>query len=618
MRPSSKISAPRLAVWPLTLALGVMACGDSATPQGSADASPTGHDQPDGGGAVDLGSPAPDALPSADAVGPPADVAVPAGDAHGSPSDAAAPPLDRGPSPTDGSPPPPVAGRALVPPPDGALVPPPDGARPPGDTGTSTPDALQPPVSDASPGPADGLVPPVDAVPIDASPDAHPPVDATVAGDGPPPPPEDARTDFADGPALVDADCRGGASCDASPAPPDAVAPPLCPENEQNACGTCGPLPEEICNGLDDDCDGETDEGDADADGLSDCGERRSGLDPATPDDPADDPDHDEISNAEEVAAGSYAAPVLRLVYAATEDPAVFEVRVMMAPATPELRPILVEIFLRFTGRAVPEDCEIGEAAALADKDLFWHPFGDDQVRFTLLAANLQRIGAGELARVRFRRTGAGGLRFTFIPHAEQLAPIETQDAATYGIGDPDEPLVVAGVPLLVNEVDYDQVSTDTAEFVELVNPNGFEVGLDGLALEVRNGLTGALISSSVLADAGPALPAGGRLVYGMPRVLATLPPGVLRLAQGPNLPNAAGSVRVVDTRMAAPPEVLDGLGWEGARADLSEGRPAAQEDPNDRPALGLSRCPDSLDGDDNAQDFTLTAPTPGGSNACP
>jgi len=28
-----------------------------------------------------------------------------------------------------------------------------------------------------------------------------------------------------------------------------------------NACGTCGPAPEEVCNGVDDDCDGETDEG---------------------------------------------------------------------------------------------------------------------------------------------------------------------------------------------------------------------------------------------------------------------------------------------------------------------------------------------------------------------
>jgi hypothetical protein len=515
--------------------------------------------------------------PTPDALGPPPtpDALVPSDDARVPPASDAA--LD--------------AAR-----PDAALLadagplPGPDAAPPTPDAAF---DAARP---DAGPG-TDGASPPADAV-IDAFPSA----DAS-------PPPADGAVDAALADAAAPEADLGGLVLDAGP---------VCAVEEQNACGACGPLPGEVCNGIDDDCDGETDEGDADADGLLDCGERLSGLDPTVADDPAADPDHDEVSNADEVAAGTHAVPVLRLEYTATEDPAVFEVRVLIEPAADELRPILAEIFVRFTGRIVPEDCLIGDAAALADKDLFWHPFGDDQVRFTLLAANLQRIGDGELARIRFRRTGAGALRFTFIPHAEQLAPIETQDAATYGVGHPDEPLVVAGVPLLIDEVDYDQVSTDTTEFVELVNPNGFPVELDGLALEVRNGLTGALLSSTGLADAGPALPAGGRLVYGMPRILAALPPGVLRLAQGPNLPNAAGSLRVVDTR-SEPPEVLDTLGWEAARAELGlcESRPVG-EDPNDRPALGFSRCPDANDSDDNAADFVLTAPTPGGPNVCP
>lgn len=33
------------------------------------------------------------------------------------------------------------------------------------------------------------------------------------------------------------------------------------PEAWRNACGRCGPVPEEVCNGFDDDCDGSTDEG---------------------------------------------------------------------------------------------------------------------------------------------------------------------------------------------------------------------------------------------------------------------------------------------------------------------------------------------------------------------
>jgi hypothetical protein len=44
-------------------------------------------------------------------------------------------------------------------------------------------------------------------------------------------------------------------------------------EGVTNACGSCGVLPVELCNGLDDDCDGRVDEGlpDADEDGVPDC-----------------------------------------------------------------------------------------------------------------------------------------------------------------------------------------------------------------------------------------------------------------------------------------------------------------------------------------------------------
>jgi hypothetical protein len=605
--------APRVhRLWSVLVASAVLGCGDVAGPRSARDA----------------GS---DASPAARP-----DAADPAGGADGAPTDATAA-VDGDPLPPDLGPRPPDAEPVAV---DGgvpdAQVPARDARRPETDALPAPADATSPPSGDASPPVTDAAAPLPDAVRpgVDARP---PPVDVGApapdalvpAADAVPAAPDVGVLGPGDaGDAAVDAlspppDAAEGADVpaadarwDAAPLDPDSG--PLCGGEAPNACGTCGPLPAEVCNALDDDCDGETDEGDADGDTLPDCAERVSGLNPAVPDDPAADPDHDDVSNADEVAAGTHAVPVLRLEYVPTDDPALFDVRVLIDPATPELRPILVEIFLRFAGRVVPEDCEIGEAAALADKDLFWHPFGDDQVRFTLLAANLQRIGSGELARVRFRRTGTGALRFTFIPHVEQLAPIETQEAATYGVGHPDTPLVVAGVPVLVNEVDYDQVSTDTTEFVELVNPNGFEVELDGLALEVRNGLTGALLSSTRLADAGASLAPGGRLVQGMPRVLAALPADVLRLAQGPNLPNAAGSVRVVDLR-TDPPELLDVLGWEGARpeAALSEGAPVA-EDPNDRPNLGFSRCPDANDADDNATDFALTAPTPGGSNVCP
>jgi hypothetical protein len=99
-------------------------------------------------------------------------------------------------------------------------------------------------------------------------------------------------------------------------------------------------------------------------------------------------------------------------------------------------------------------------------------------------------------------------------------------------VGHPAEPLVLAGVPLVIDEIDYDQISTDRNEFVEIRNPNPMAVSLAGLALEVRNGANGVLLGSTDLSGAGAELGPGQRLVCGMRNVLATLPPGVLGVAQ--------------------------------------------------------------------------------------
>jgi hypothetical protein len=76
---------------------------------------------------------------------------------------------------------------------------------------------------------------------------------------------------------------------------------------------------------------------------------------------------------------------------------------------------------------------------------------------------------------------------------------------------------------------------------------------------------------------------------------------------------------------VAADGRVLDGLAYEGEIEGVGEGEPAPEDADSvgengqpPRPQVGLSRCPDGRDTDDNERDFLLVAPTPGRGNTCP
>jgi hypothetical protein len=71
---------------------------------------------------------------------------------------------------------------------------------------------------------------------------------------------------------------------------------------------------------------------------------------------------------------------------------------------------------------------------------------------------------------------------------------------------------VQAGAAVIISEIDYDQVGTDAAEWVELHNPDTTPQSLAGLDLEVIN-QTCTLQHSTAL-DA-ITIPAGGYVVIG-------------------------------------------------------------------------------------------------------
>lgn len=162
---------------------------------------------------------------------------------------------------------------------------------------------------------------------------------------------------------------------------------------------------------------------------------------------------------------------------------------------------------------------------------------------------------------------------------------------------------------LRITELDYDQVSADEGEFVEVLNAADCVADLAQVAIEFVNGGDGTAYLRVPLARAANTLAAGARLVLADEAVRATLPVGTPSIALSEDLQNGAPDA----VRLVASDLVIDALSYEGIVAGASEGQPA----PTDEGEGGLSRCPDDQDASDNALDFRLTTPTPGLANAC-
>lgn len=178
---------------------------------------------------------------------------------------------------------------------------------------------------------------------------------------------------------------------------------------------------------------------------------------------------------------------------------------------------------------------------------------------------------------------------------------------------------------VIINEVDYDNVGTDTAEYVELHNPGGSEMALDGLAVVfVNGGTTMATWDYRTIALTG-SLPAGGYLVIASSTV--TVAPGAIVI----NFPGATDQIQngapdglaIIDTTTGA---VLDALSYEGSitaapitgvtgTVNLVEGTATTVADNNADP-VSLSRLPNGVDTNNAAMDWALGTPTPGAANA--
>lgn len=176
------------------------------------------------------------------------------------------------------------------------------------------------------------------------------------------------------------------------------------------------------------------------------------------------------------------------------------------------------------------------------------------------------------------------------------------------GAADGGAPRSDCALGLRINEIDYEQASSDEAEFVELINSGTCAAPLSEVVAELLNGSDGRAYGRYPLADVAPELAPGERLVLGDANVLAALPSEVKRaMLNGSGLQNGPDAIRLV-----LGDRVLDAVSYEGPVAML-EGAASVADDG----ALGLSRCPDTFDTNDATADFRLTTPTPGAPNQC-
>lgn len=172
-----------------------------------------------------------------------------------------------------------------------------------------------------------------------------------------------------------------------------------------------------------------------------------------------------------------------------------------------------------------------------------------------------------------------------------------------------------AAAQVVINEVDYDQVGTDTAEFLELKNVGSAAVNLDDYTVELVNG-TG-----------------GGASVYdtiNLPNV--NLAPGdyYVICANAATVPNCDlddspetdfiqnGAPDAIGLRLSG--VLVDAVSYEGNSGSPyleGTGTPTATaSDSNTVAYIGLSRFPDGTDTNSNSGDFSLRCITPGAANA--
>ena len=164
---------------------------------------------------------------------------------------------------------------------------------------------------------------------------------------------------------------------------------------------------------------------------------------------------------------------------------------------------------------------------------------------------------------------------------------------------------------LVINEIDYDQPNTDTAEFVEIKNVGTVSADLSEFTLELVNGTGGGASVYQSFALPAVTLAVGDYFV--VCGDAATVENCDLDVSPDSNLvqngaPDGAG--------LLYNGVLVDAVSYEGdTGVPYTEGSGAGLEDNPGVENAGISRFPDGADTDQNNVDFSLRCSTPGEAN---
>lgn len=165
---------------------------------------------------------------------------------------------------------------------------------------------------------------------------------------------------------------------------------------------------------------------------------------------------------------------------------------------------------------------------------------------------------------------------------------------------------------LVINEVDYDQIGTDTTEYLELKNISDVEFyPMQYVRVVLVNGNSGTpVIYTTVESPSWQPLAAGEYFLLCADPLAgcdALLTPESNAIQNGDA--DAIVLINVTDST------IIDALSYEGTLAGAVEGTGTSVGDDNVTEGRSIGRWPDGSDTDDNDTDFARMCSTPGTTN---